>query len=142
MYLGLFSFGGGEIFIVLIAVLLLFGANKIPELARMLGKGMNEFKRATDDIKREFKEGTDEFKKDLDDSKKEIDSHIHDITDTVTEEDDYDPYMGLEEDEDDELYEAPAEDEESTEPEKKETEPENLAQPRPKKNKSSEEESN
>jgi TatA/E family protein of Tat protein translocase len=45
---------GGEIFIVLLAILLFFGANKIPEFARMMGKGVREFRKATDDIKREF----------------------------------------------------------------------------------------
>ena len=46
---------GQEIFIVMIVVLLLFGANKIPEIAKGLGKGMREFRKATDDIKREIK---------------------------------------------------------------------------------------
>ena len=46
--------GGGEIFIVLFVVLLLFGAKKIPELARGLGKGMREFKDATQEIQREI----------------------------------------------------------------------------------------
>ena len=46
--------GTGEIFVIILAVLLLFGAKKIPELARGLGKGLNEFKKASDDIKREI----------------------------------------------------------------------------------------
>ena len=45
---------GGEIFIVLLFILLFFGADKIPEFTRMMGKGVREFKKATDDIKREF----------------------------------------------------------------------------------------
>jgi sec-independent protein translocase protein TatA len=45
---------GSEVFIVLIVVLLLFGSKKIPELAKGLGKGMKEFKRATEDIKKEL----------------------------------------------------------------------------------------
>jgi TatA/E family protein of Tat protein translocase len=44
----------GEIFIILLAILIFFGADKIPEFARMMGKGVREFKKATDDIKREF----------------------------------------------------------------------------------------
>ena len=47
---------GQEIFIILIAVLLLFGAKKIPEVARGLGKGLSEFKKATDEIKKEIKD--------------------------------------------------------------------------------------
>ncbi|MDR2037192.1 MAG: twin-arginine translocase TatA/TatE family subunit [Bacteroidales bacterium] len=49
---------GGEIFVILLAVLLLFGADKIPDIARMMGKGVREFRKATDDIKREFSENT------------------------------------------------------------------------------------
>ena len=63
---------GQEIFIVMVVVLLLFGANKIPEIAKGLGKGMREFKKATDDIKKEFDESTREVKND-----------IKDITNTV-----------------------------------------------------------
>ena len=50
---------GAEIVIVLVVILLLFGSKKIPELARGLGKGMKEFKRAADDIKKEIKDETD-----------------------------------------------------------------------------------
>lgn len=46
--------GGSEIMLVMVAVLLLFGSKKIPEIAQGLGKGMREFKRATDEIKREI----------------------------------------------------------------------------------------
>jgi len=41
--------GGPEIIIVLVVVLLLFGGKKIPELARGLGKGIRDFKNATDE---------------------------------------------------------------------------------------------
>ncbi len=50
----MFGIGGSElIFIILIAVML-FGADKIPEIARTLGKGMAQLKNATDDIKSEI----------------------------------------------------------------------------------------
>jgi sec-independent protein translocase protein TatA len=49
-----YSIGGSEILLVLVAVLLLFGSKSIPEFARTLGKGMNEVKKATDEIKREI----------------------------------------------------------------------------------------
>ena len=45
---------GAEIFVVLIIVLMLFGADKIPSIARELGKGMRQIKDATNDIKREI----------------------------------------------------------------------------------------
>lgn len=40
------NFGAQEIFLILLVLLLLFGAKKIPELARGLGRGIHEFKRA------------------------------------------------------------------------------------------------
>lgn len=43
--------GGTEVMLILLAILLLFGAKKIPELARGLGKGIREFKDATKEIK-------------------------------------------------------------------------------------------
>jgi len=49
---------GGEIFIILLFILLFFGADKIPEFTRMMGKGVREFKKATDDIKREFNDSS------------------------------------------------------------------------------------
>ena len=66
---------GQEIFIIMVVVLLLFGANKIPEIAKGLGKGLREFRKATDDIKREIndqtREITDDVKKFKDDLTKE-----------------------------------------------------------------------
>jgi sec-independent protein translocase protein TatA len=48
------SLGGSEILLVLLAVLLLFGAKKIPELARGLGKGIREFKDASKEVQKEW----------------------------------------------------------------------------------------
>ncbi len=56
----LFSFGGGEIFIILLVFILLFGARRIPEAARALGKGMREIRNAASDIQREIKDATDD----------------------------------------------------------------------------------
>ncbi len=61
---------GPEIFIVLIVILLLFGSKKIPEVAKGLGKGLKELKKATDDIKKEITD-TDIIK-DVNDIKKNI----------------------------------------------------------------------
>src|SRR5882724_8527105 len=45
--LALFNFGGGEIILILAIVLILFGAKRLPELAKGLGQGIKEFKKAT-----------------------------------------------------------------------------------------------
>ncbi len=52
--------GGPEIALIMFAMLLLFGAKKIPELARGLGKGIREFKDATKDVKNEIDKSLDE----------------------------------------------------------------------------------
>ncbi len=44
------SIGSGELLVIFLVVLLLFGAKRIPEIARGLGKGIREFKSATRDI--------------------------------------------------------------------------------------------
>ncbi len=49
------NLGGGEIFIILLVVLLFFGSKRIPELAKGLGKGMREFKDAMSGIENEVK---------------------------------------------------------------------------------------
>lgn len=68
--MGLIQFiGGQEILIILLVVLLLFGSKQIPEFARMMGKGMREFRKATDDIKREITEETKGVADDIDDMK-------------------------------------------------------------------------
>ena len=48
----MFGLGTGEILIILFVILLLFGAKKLPELAKGLGKGVKEFKKAQNENKR------------------------------------------------------------------------------------------
>ena len=61
--------GGWEWVIIILVVLLFFGAKKIPELAKGLGKGIREFKDATKEIKNEIDEGGKEINKNIDDKK-------------------------------------------------------------------------
>jgi sec-independent protein translocase protein TatA len=67
--------GGGEIMMLMLAVLLLFGSKKIPEFAKSLGKGIREFKDATNSIKEEIKKETPNF-----DNEKKIIDEIKDLT--------------------------------------------------------------
>ncbi|WP_316821749.1 twin-arginine translocase TatA/TatE family subunit [Pedobacter gandavensis] len=48
------NMGSGEIMLILVVVLLLFGGKKLPELAKGLGKGIREFKDASEGVKREI----------------------------------------------------------------------------------------
>ena len=72
---------GPEIFIVLLVIIMFFGADKIPEMARFLGKGMQQIRQATDDIKREI--NTSAATKDL----KDLDptKEIRESVDTIKE---------------------------------------------------------
>lgn len=54
LLLFLSGIGGTELILIIVVILLLFGAKKIPELARGLGRGIREFKDASSEIKREI----------------------------------------------------------------------------------------
>ncbi len=54
--MGFGSIGMPELLIILLVVLLLFGAKRLPELAKGLGKGIREFKDATKHVEKEMKE--------------------------------------------------------------------------------------
>ena len=70
---------GAEIFFILFVVVMVFGADKIPGIARGLGKGMRQLRDATDDIKREIQKSADvdtdftkNIRKEIDDVKKNV----------------------------------------------------------------------
>ena len=48
------SIGTPELLIIMLVILLLFGSKKLPELARGIGKGMRQFRKAMDDVKEEM----------------------------------------------------------------------------------------
>jgi sec-independent protein translocase protein TatA len=48
------SLGASELFLVLLVILLLFGGKRLPELARNLGRGLSEFRRATQTVQRDL----------------------------------------------------------------------------------------
>ena len=57
------NMGGYEILLILLVILIFFGAKKIPELARGLGRGIREFKDATSEIKDELENSVKETPK-------------------------------------------------------------------------------
>lgn len=59
------NMGTPEIMLILFAVLLLFGGKKLPELAKGLGKGMREFKDASEGVKREIHRNINAINDDL-----------------------------------------------------------------------------
>jgi len=78
--------GGPELFIVGLIVVMLFGADKIPEIARGLGKGMRQVKDATNDIKKEINNSAEKNSLDTDilsdvkDQVKEVKENLDDLT--------------------------------------------------------------
>ena len=81
---------GAEIFFILFVVVMVFGADKIPGIARGLGKGMRQLKDATEDIKREIqksaeKQGIDtSFTKEIQQDLKEVKKNLEDVTGTIS----------------------------------------------------------
>jgi len=68
----LFNFWGPEMFVIIFAILLLFGGKKIPELMRGIGKGIREFNTARSTIEQEMKEGMRESeRKKIEDNKEQ-----------------------------------------------------------------------
>ncbi|WP_410222122.1 twin-arginine translocase TatA/TatE family subunit [Pedobacter sp.] len=60
------NIGGSEMMLIVLAILLLFGGKKLPELARGLGKGIREFKDASEGVKREIHRNINSFDADVD----------------------------------------------------------------------------
>ena len=66
------NLGGGEIFLVVLVIILFFGSDKLPEIAKTLGKGIRQINDAKDQIQSEIQKHTDSFKE-------EIQKHTTDI---------------------------------------------------------------
>ena len=72
----LLFFSGGEIIVIVFFILLLFGADALPGVARTFGKMMNEFHKATDDIKSELNNLKDNVEKKGSDFTRKIDEEL------------------------------------------------------------------
>ena len=81
---------GAEIAFILFIVIMVFGADKIPDIARGLGKGMRTIKDATNDIKQEITKSADNhgidtkgITKNVDDQLKKVKDDLEDFTGSV-----------------------------------------------------------
>ena len=90
--------GGSEILLILLAVLILFGADKLPGFARSLGKGIREVKKATDEIKDEITKHSSEVVEEIKEIRnqtrtgsEEIKKSVNDIIEPPYE----DPYIDI-----------------------------------------------
>ncbi len=77
----LFGISGGEIFIILLLILILFGPKKIPEIARSLGKGINEIKKVQRDINAEIHRYSEEIDNPAREIKEDIEGFSRGLTD-------------------------------------------------------------
>jgi sec-independent protein translocase protein TatA len=77
----MFGFGGGEILLIVFVILMLFGSDKVPEMARTMGKLMAQVKNATNDIKNEIQKGAESNGLDA----KSISNFTSGITSEITE---------------------------------------------------------
>ena len=81
---------GAEIFVILVIIVMLFGADKLPELARGLGKGMQQLKNATNEVKKEITDSAKaqridaDLTKDIDKEVRNIKSKVQDNIDDLT----------------------------------------------------------
>ncbi len=75
---------GAEIGFILFIVLLVFGADKVPEIARGMGKAMRQIKDATNDIKSEITKGAEKQGIDIDITK-DVQKQIDQVKDDVEE---------------------------------------------------------
>lgn len=59
------NLGAGEVFIIILIIVMFFGTKNLPQLARGLGKGIRDFREAAGNIQREIQEGAEEMKKNI-----------------------------------------------------------------------------
>jgi TatA/E family protein of Tat protein translocase len=76
--------GIGELIVIFVIALLVFGPKKLPELGKSLGKGLREFKRATEDLKSNFDEQIREAERSLQETKADIKTTIEAPANTIS----------------------------------------------------------
>ncbi|MGZ4095313.1 MAG: Sec-independent protein translocase subunit TatA/TatB [Bacteroidia bacterium] len=70
------NLGGGEVVMIVFVILLLFGGKGIPNIARTLGKGMREFKDATNGLQKDIQQSTGGFTEQVNEHIQEIKKEI------------------------------------------------------------------
>ena len=91
MNLAFLNIGTQEMMLIILAALLLFGGKKLPELARGLGRGIRDFKDASEGIKKEISEQINNFEKEIEDVKTDLEKEpvntVSKVQDNIVEDD-------------------------------------------------------
>ncbi|MBE2187929.1 MAG: twin-arginine translocase TatA/TatE family subunit [Desulfobulbaceae bacterium] len=83
----MFDVGGGELMLIILAVLILFGPKKLPEFAKMIKRGVNEMKNAQRQFSEQVTEITREVQKPVNNIKNTIENEVKDQPKQVIKED-------------------------------------------------------
>ncbi len=83
MILAFFNISGGELFIIVLVTFLIFGPDKIPEIARWMGKGINEIKRATSEIRDEIDRETGDIRRTTQKIRHEITEELNQVNPNI-----------------------------------------------------------
>ena len=70
---------GGELLIIMLVVFLVFGPEKMPEMARKAGRLMNQMKKASSDLTREFKKETSVIQNEIDAAKSKVKDQVESV---------------------------------------------------------------
>ncbi len=76
----MFDVGGGELLLILLAIIILFGPKKIPEVARFMGKGIRQFRQAQSEIQSQISKIQHEVSDEINVVKKEIENNVSDAS--------------------------------------------------------------
>jgi sec-independent protein translocase protein TatA len=80
----MFGIGGGELIFIMFIALMLFGSDRIPEIARTMGKAMAQLKHATNDLKSEIQKGAEA--NGLDQTFRDLGANFTDVTANIDSE--------------------------------------------------------
>lgn len=78
------NLGGGEVVMILLVVLLLFGGKGVPNLAKALGKGIREFKDATNGLQKDLQQNTGNITATIQEHIQEVKKEVDKISDPNT----------------------------------------------------------
>lgn len=74
-----FDVSGGELLVIILVVFLVFGPQKMPEIARKIGKAMNEMKKASNDLTREFRQEASGIRSEIREAQENVREEVNSV---------------------------------------------------------------